>query len=117
VAPIVTPVVASTAQGEQWSGTYVCAQGQTDLVLTVKHTTSTVLDAIFEFSHSPTGASGSLKMHGTLDANGNVQLVPGQWINQPANYRGVGLQGTIRGDSFTGRVDGPSCSTFSLRRR
>lgn len=103
--------------GEQWVGTYECAQGQTDLALHIDMVTPRSVDAIFEFSHAPSGAAGAYKVHGSVDASGNVRLVPGPWLNRPQGYVSVGMSGRVREDAFTGRIDHPTCGSFSLQRR
>ena len=113
----VAPLTPAPPQGEQWVGTYTCSQGQTDAVLHMNHTGPSTIAGVFEFTHAPTKTHGSFNMTGTIDGNGLVQLTPGAWIDQPPKYVSVGLHGTVQGDSFTGRIDSPSCSTFSLRRR
>jgi hypothetical protein len=103
--------------GEQWVGTYVCAQGRTDLVLHIDRVAADTVDAVFEFSHSPSGAGGAYQMRGTIDGSAGVHLVPGRWLDQPPNYVSVGMTGAVRGDAFTGRMDNPSCGSFTLQRR
>ncbi len=121
--PVVQPVqpVAVDAlpmhSHELWAGTYVCAQGRTDLVLHVDRVSGGTIDAVFEFSHSPSGAGGAYRMSGSIDGDGTVQLTPGQWLDQPSGYVSVGMHGSVRGDAFRGRMDHPTCSTFALRRR
>lgn len=103
--------------GEDWVGTYTCAQGRTTLVLHVDRVSGSTVDAVFQFSHSPSGAAGAYQMRGTLDGSGGVNLVPGRWLDQPQGYVSVGMTGGVRGDAFTGRMDHESCGTFALRRR
>ncbi len=105
------------AAADEWLGTYTCAQGETDLALHVRHTSPDGLEAVFEFSHGPSNANGSYRMRGTMAPNGEITLVPGEWIDRPRNYVSVGMHGVVRGATFTGQMDNPSCSVFSLRRR
>ncbi len=114
------PVVVETAgpmrSHEEWVGTYTCAQGETELILHLDCSPDGSLAGVFEFSHSPSGAAGAYKMTGSIDANGSVRLVPGPWLQRPTNYMSVGMHGRVRGDTFTGRMDHPSCGNFSLHR-
>jgi hypothetical protein len=111
------PQPQPVATAEEWLGTYTCAQGETDLALHVRHTSPDGLEAVFEFSHGPSNANGSYRMRGTIAPNGEITLVPGEWIDRPRNYVSVGMHGVVRGATFTGQMDNPTCSVFSLRRR
>jgi hypothetical protein len=116
--PVETATIVATPMRshEEWVGTYTCAQGQTDLALHLDRTADGTLEGVFEFSHSPSGAAGAYKMSGSIDPNGNVTLVPGQWLQRPSNYITVGMHGRVRGDRFTGRMDHESCGAFALHR-
>jgi hypothetical protein len=102
--------------GENWMGRYQCAQGPTDLDLRIDAVNGNVIDATFIFAHGPSGAAGSFKMRGNLMPDGSLSLAPGAWVARPANYVSVGMSGIVRGDVYAGRIDNPSCSTFSLAR-
>jgi hypothetical protein len=103
--------------GDTWVGTYVCGQGQTDLSLQVDSVRGSRVDAVFQFSHAPSGAAGAYRMSGTLEPNGSLRLVPGPWIEQPPGYVTVGMSGVVQGDTYRGRIDNPTCTTFSVHRR
>jgi hypothetical protein len=121
---IAAVVVASQATGgpgpmnagENWMGRYTCAQGTTDLDLRIDAVTGNTVDATFIFAHGPSGAAGSYKMRGSLMPDGSLTLAPGAWVARPANYVSVGMSGVIRGANYSGRIDNPSCSTFSVTR-
>jgi hypothetical protein len=102
--------------GENWMGRYTCAQGTTDLDLRIDAVTGNTIDATFIFAHGPSGAAGSYKMRGSLMPDGSLTLVPGAWVARPANYGSVGMSGIVRGANYSGRIDNPSCSTFSVTR-
>jgi hypothetical protein len=71
-----------------WSGSYRCAQGKTALALTI---------------------SGGTK--------GAIKISPADWKLRPSGFRKVGLEGSIKGRSMSGKVTGvPGCSSFKLRR-
>jgi hypothetical protein len=104
--------------GDEWVGTYVCAQGQTDLTVHVDSVLGDgTISAVFDFSHTPSGAAGSFRLHGSIDSSGNVRLRAGAWMQRPSGYETVGMSGRIRADAFTGRIDNPSCGGFTLRRQ
>ena len=102
--------------GENWVGRYTCAQGTTDLDLRIDAVTGNTIDATFIFAHGPSGAAGSYKMRGDIAPDGTLALAPGAWVARPANYGSVGMTGVVRGAVYSGRIDNPSCSTFSVRR-
>jgi hypothetical protein len=102
-----------------WTGSYVCGQGTTGVRLTIKSTTSGVVEGAFEFfptPDNPTVPAGSFAVKGSYVA-GKMVLAGEKWINRPRGYEMVGLSGTFSGEarSFSGRVLYPGCSTFVLR--
>lgn len=103
--------------GEQWIGKYRCAQGETDLALHIERIYGTNVDAVFEFSHAPSGAGGSYHLRGRIDDNGRLAFSPGAWIDQPPGYVTVGMHGVVRGDDYSGRIDNGSCGDFHVSRR
>lgn len=112
------PSVATPVHpGEEWVGTYQCAQGVTDVIVHIDRVTGSAVDARFEFSHSPSGAAGMYEMRGTVQPDGRAHFLPGRWIDQPPGYVTVGMTGQVQGDAFVGRIDNPSCGGFSVRRR
>ena len=110
------PAWAPTRSGDEWVGTYTCAQGETDLALHVRQVRDGTIEAVFDFSHAASGASGAYVVVGNVLRN-HVTLQPQQWLRRPPGYVMVGMRGEIRGDTFSGRIDDPSCEGFSLRRR
>lgn len=117
IAPPPTPQPTLLHAGEEWVGTYQCAQGVTDVVVHIDRVAGSMVDARFEFSHAPSGAAGMYEMRGTVRPDGRAHFVPGRWIQQPPNYIGVGMTGQVQGDAFVGRIDNPSCGGFNVRRR
>lgn len=105
-----------------WSGTYTCAQGLTDLRLAIFQTTATRVTAIFKFSANgtnPTVPSGRYWMSGTYHRrSGKIVLHPSRWIKRPTNYLMVGLAGDVENSSasISGRVLNSLCSTFTVNR-
>lgn len=117
VVVVAPPPAVALRSGDEWIGTYTCAQGQTDLALHVSRVWGENVEAVFDFSHAPSGASGAYEMRGTASPEGDVELLPGPWLRHPSGYVSVGMRGAVRGDSFTGRIENSTCGGFSLRRR
>jgi len=118
VAPLVTAPPAPMASGQDWIGTYTCAQGITNAVLHVSNVAPNGdVDAVFEFNVPRRSINGSFRSHGTIASNGALQLTPGDWVTRPRGYVTVGLNGTVHDNQFTGNVAGPSCTSFWLTRR
>jgi len=105
--------------GTTWIGTYDCAQGATDLSLEIARVNASRIEAVFDFAHEPSGASGKFSMHGTYEpASRVIRLQAGDWLERPASYVTVDLTGHVSADgrSVTGQVIGPGCGRFSLNR-
>jgi hypothetical protein len=103
------------ADGQTWIGRYFCAQGETTLLFHVTHVEGLEIDAIFDFHHDASGADGAYRMSGRWDpSSGSVTMTPGQWLQQPPRYIGVGMTGRVSGARFTGKIDEPSCRDFSV---
>jgi predicted aspartyl protease len=104
-----------------WQGSYSCLQGETGVTLTMTVTGEHSLDAVFEFRPTPRNPSvpaGSFMLQGDPAApDGLLNLRPFRWISRPPGYGMVGLQGSISGDSYQGRITGGyRCDVFSLKR-
>ncbi|MFJ5532947.1 protein kinase [Streptomyces sp. NPDC093261] len=105
----------------QWSGSYVCNQGITGLVLTIEQHDDGTAEAVFAFYPAPSNPQvprGSFAMAGTVQ-NGVLTLRATHWINQPPGYLTVDLQGsydTSTPNHLDGRIYGPNCTTFSADR-
>jgi hypothetical protein len=109
------PAPGPFAAGQQWVGTYRCAQGETDLVLRILHVDGARVDAVFDFEHVGSGAAGSYEVHGTVDPETHeVSLAPGAWRRRPRGYESVGMVGRASGERFEGRMDNAACGTFSV---
>ncbi len=104
-----------------WHGTYDCAQGLTGLDLTISPLGPGSVRAVFAFHaipQNPLLPSGEFVMTGQLGAPGHLTLHAGAWTVQPPFYVTVDLDGTFYPASaeYRGRVIGPGCSSFRLRR-
>jgi hypothetical protein len=131
-ALLVTPAAAGDANviDGVYTGAYICAQGTTFLELTVDSDQAGEVKAIFRFASGEwdggqnlTVPPGKFAMKGRFQYGGKMVLVGDYWIQQPAGYGMVNLDGVIqqRDDGkliYYGRVSGaPSCSEFSVIRR
>jgi len=102
-----------------WVGSYSCAQGPTGLRLDIQAASGGSATATFTFyalQGNPNVPAGKFTMTGTYSATG-IQLSPGHWLLQPANYEMVGLDGgplTSDGTTLSGSVTTPPCTTFSV---
>jgi len=121
------PLAAQDVSGV-WEGSYVCSQGPTKLRLTINSTGAadgSDVTALFEFSALPSNPavrSGSFNMTGTIQGNGLLDLIPGQWVQQPSGYVGVSLASTVSRSPqgtvtvINGTVRGSGCTNFSVSR-
>lgn len=103
--------------GDEWRGTYTCAQGLTQLELEIVAAHGNVVDdAVFDFDWVDGDSKGSFHMNGTFDpATGKASLERGAWIDDPGpNWLTVSMDGDAQPTTFTGDVIGPGCTTFSL---
>ncbi len=107
----------------EWSGSYVCNQGLTNLTLTITRQGSADLTAVFAFSEHPDNPgvpSGSFNMVGTFDPNGDVvELDATDWIRQPQGWGTVDLEGVL--DPTQSHIEGEvlfnGCSSFSVSKQ
>jgi hypothetical protein len=124
-APVATakPVTTAAAPaipfiaGETWNGSYLCG-GTSTLALHITHVSGNSVSATFDFK-SGSGKAGIFNMSGTFTpATHHLALNAGSWIKQPPGFVSVNLDGTVGPDNhgYAGRVIGPGCSTFSIRR-
>jgi len=114
--PVSSPAApAAFRAGEVWRGTYRCAQGETDLEVRITSVQGDDVEAVFAFSHAPSGAEGAYTMHGTV-SNGHAVFAPERWIRRPPGYVTVGMRGRVAGSAFDGRIDNPTCGAFHVRR-
>jgi hypothetical protein len=107
------------ATGDTWTGSYVCPQGPTTLQLHVVRVRGPSVDAVFDFEHAPSGASGQFEMNGHYDVGTRrLHLVAGDWLARPPNYVTVDLDGRVSADGrvYSGGVLASGCSSFLVRR-
>jgi hypothetical protein len=106
----------------RWDGTYVCAQGETALRLDLRAGPSGVVSGVFRFSSigqaealNPEIPGGEYPVMGML-AGGALSLRPVDVRRMPGSYIPVGVLGSVAGRRMQGRIEGPSCTTFSVRK-
>lgn len=116
------------AAGQEWNGRYRCAQGDTPLIVQIREVSTEEAEtrsdrgvrirAAFFFGGRGKPNGGFYLNGHYVPQTGEVELVPERWIQRPTGYTAVGMTGRISddGNSFTGRIDGPFCSDFSLTR-
>jgi len=104
--------------GEQWVGTYVCAQGRTIMTLSIRSVDGTQVDSTFRFQTAD-NTMGEFHMSGTFDpSTKRLLLVPGAWIQDPTGFTAAGLDGTMSSDGskLTGRITHEACGEFEAYR-
>jgi hypothetical protein len=106
--------------GEEWTGTYRCAQGLTSLVLRIDSVESNHVRARFDFNYVAGGADGSYYLTGTFNpATHAMTFVPGEWISKPGpSWFTVGMNGFVDdlAREYTGRIPAAGCGAFSVVR-
>ena len=101
--------------GAEYRGTYVCAQGETELALRILHVRGMRVLARFSFNHEPSGARGTYLMEGAYDLHHHVlRLEPLRWEDRPSGYEMVGMRGTLIHGIYAGDITYEGCSTFRL---
>lgn len=106
-----------------WTGTYICMQGETSLRLTITPKIGGGVDALFHFGRLPSNPGvpeGCFLMTGTFDPpTGRLTLIPTRWLLHPYTFVTVELDGALdpSGSQISGTVAGPGCTTFELSRR
>jgi len=104
----------------EWKGQYLCAQGLTNLTISLSPAEGSV--SMFEgelyfYPHqsNPYVARGKHTIKATLlDAQGGFEISPIKWIVHPRGYTFSQLYGTIiqNGKAITGMVNNPGCKSF-----
>ncbi len=89
----------------EWTGRYVCTQGVTALELDIDQGAGRQIVATFSFGplpENPDIPKGAYRMQGTYDpATRRVKLQGSTWINAPAGYVMVGLDGHMAASGAT----------------
>lgn len=107
-----------------WAGVYDCAQGKTGLrvQLTGLDEGLTAIWTFYPISENPGVASGCWGATGSFDASTATLTLMAEesgWIVQPGSYITVDAQGVLAddGQTITGQVLTPGCSSFELERQ
>ncbi len=107
-----------------WQGKYDCNQGITGVTLTIRAVTGTEVEGLFlfyEVPENPGVPTGCYVTTGTWDPASRAVTLLGhddRWLWRPENYIAVNFRGTMApgGLAMRGRVEGPNCTVFDLRR-
>ncbi len=110
-----------------WTGSYICAQGETGLQLTIRAVGSR-LWAVFAFSAAPQNPdvpSGAFEMTGRVIQGRLVSLNAGEWLDRPTGYETVDLRGEMRIENGIEVIEGRvlfdaapgACTVFRVERR
>lgn len=103
------------AVGQDWSGKYTCAQGETLAIVHIERVEGVRIHGAFLFRHPLSGAAGSYDVSGTYEpATGRISFEPGAWIERPDGYVSVGFTAIVGQRTMKGRVDHPDCGLVSL---
>jgi len=106
--------------GGVYVGTYTCAQGDTEMRLTITDVDGPRTLAQGDFYHAPSGTRGSYRLRGVcIGRTRRLLLSPAGWVDQPPGYRMVGMSGTVTpgGAAFFGRMNAAECGGFSFARQ
>lgn len=119
-APNITgaPVPLHSLAG-QWTGTYLCGQGETALHLTIDQPTGNSARTLFAFGPLPANPSvpvGSFEMIAAY-VGGKLAFTAGSWINRPDDYATVNLVADLISTSrLSGTVGAGGCTLFHADR-
>ncbi len=102
-----------------WMGTYICAQGETGVRLTLNSINQTSFDGIFDFfpicsNYDKNVEVGKYYVIGLIDDSGNVRIWGRQWIWHPLDWFMVDLTGKLIGNTIEGNIEQQSCGNFKI---
>ena len=101
-------------------GRYFCAQGWTDMTLSVVDVEGPRVRMQGTFRHAGTGVQGAYLLRGfCFPTSRRMVLSPQAWVQQPPGYIMVGMSGLVSGEgqAFTGRMLHRSCGAFTFTRQ
>ncbi|QLY29959.1 hypothetical protein [Nocardia huaxiensis] len=123
-----SPTTGSTVEGPvplaqlegTWIGTYICAQGETALTLTIERAVNSTARTVFAFgptTGNPTVPNGSFDMD-TRYVDRQLHFTQRSWIERPGNYLMIDLAAdAVAEGSISGKVVATAgCTTFSVTR-
>jgi hypothetical protein len=103
-----------------WEGTYVCAQGETGLKLTIEEPSGETAAARFDFFplSGSSAPSGSYLMTLGYTGGGQLKFTQDKWVEQPPGYSMVDLLVFVHDtDKLSGKVVSVGCQTFVVTRK
>jgi hypothetical protein len=105
-----------------WEGGYICAQGRTDMTLTMEAVQGNGVEALVEFyaaAENPDVPSGSYRLAG-IWGDGGIQMDGVEWVEQPPGYIMVPISSNpelaIGPDLLAGAIGDPTCEQFIMER-
>lgn len=120
------PTTGSTVEGPvplaqlegTWTGTYVCAQGETALTLTIERAVNSAARTVFAFGPTPGNPAvpqGSFDMD-TRYVDRTLNFTQRSWIQRPDNYLMIDLiADAVAVNSISGKVSkAAGCTTFTV---
>jgi hypothetical protein len=114
LGPALTRATALDLTGH-FEGTYICRQGETAMTLDTLAKDSGNIVALMSFG----GNNGMPKGSYTLVGNWNgakFNLKSNEWVDQPAGYIMVDIEGEVNARGVSGNIQSPTCSNFSAVR-
>lgn len=114
------PSGCGIANNSMYVGRYLCAQGWTDMTLTVVDVEGNRVQMRGDFVHAASNTRGSYLLRGfCLPRTRRMLLSPQAWVQRPPGYMMVGMTGSLSPDGrlFSGRMRNSSCGDFSFTRQ
>lgn len=121
-APAAAQKPAEARWAGEWTGSYLCAQGETGLTLRLRPRGDGTLDGLFHFWPLPwnrSAAEGCFEMQARPVAGEppGLSLIARRWLLRPSGYVTVDLDGALTEEgTLRGLVGGPGCTGFELAR-
>ena len=114
------PAVAASSLVGQWTGRYVCGQGETGLSLVLGVDGVHGVFYFYPVPGNPRVPHGCFDVsHGYEPGTRTVLVTPGSWRMRPRGFVSGGIQGTLSADgrSISGRIIGPpGCGRVNMVR-
>lgn len=120
LASMSVPAMGADLLSGEWVGSYLCQQGLTALTLTIEPDGAR-WSGIFAFGPNKDNKAvpnGAYRLVIT-ETEAGFHMEPGAWIEQPAGYTAVALNGAISDDltMLAGDVAFDGCTRFATERR
>jgi hypothetical protein len=114
LGPALTRATALDLTGH-FEGTYICRQGETAMTLDTLAKDSGNIVALMSFGGTNGLPKGSYTMVGNWNG-AKFRLKANEWVNQPAGYIMVDIEGEVGARGVSGNIQSPACSNFSAVR-